>query len=502
MATATNEHGSIKMGMPPHMPHPEITLEPWQYRLTATPHPEANPVGDFWLSVGPDLPVTEVTDHQGRKAGVLLGFPIDLDRASLVGQHWQTPSDADLSTDAGINRCLLALGGRFLWICLTETVARIYPDAGTQVSCVWDRSLQSVGATTLAILGANDYAARFDHAQFARLGLAGEGWFPAGLTAHSGVSRLLPNHYIDLHQWQAHRFDPCCSAVATNATPDDIVEGTIAAIQSQIIAVMSGPKKAAFALTAGYETRTLLACARQWTDDITFVTVVGQDRHRTDSVLAQQIATGFGLDHQTLPRVEATRTAQERYLRRGGHCSGDSNLRYHPSIAPIAKDYVFVGGAGGEIGRAFYQDDTDTPDMQITARLLMSRMGMRGTDKSLRYLRLWLEELEGQTNERIFDLAYLENRVGPWAMAQFCADPTLVRHAPMITYRTVALMQALPMTWKQSNRLNKEIISRLWPELHRYPYNTLGPLKDLIGHAQRVMDDPALVIKKIRKRLA
>ena len=47
--------------------------------------------------------------------------------------------------------------------------------------------------------------ARFDKYLFDALGVDGEGWFPAELTAHHGLHRLLPNHYLDRHSWSVQR---------------------------------------------------------------------------------------------------------------------------------------------------------------------------------------------------------------------------------------------------------------------------------------------------------
>ena len=478
-----------------------IMLNPWQFRLTHRPHAGAQPLGRFWLSLGPDLPLTVVTDGAGHEAGVLLGFPIDLDRQCLIGPTWVAPVDADLTSDKGVCRTLLALGGRFVWICLTDTMARIYPDAATQVSVVWDRESQSAGTTAAAILDNAAYAARFDHATFATLRLDGGDWFPAGLTAHSGVSRLLPNHYLDLCDWQAQRFD-MMPEVAAAQDPATCVDEVIATVQAQIAALLSGPRQVAFGLTAGHETRTLLACARAATDRITFVTVTGTGRQKTDTLVARRLATAFSLHHRELPRRSADDSAQRIYLRRSGHCVGDTNLRYHPSIAPLAPDHVLVGGVGGEVARAFYHHDSDTPATPLDARGLLARMGLRGNDKMVRHMRFWLDGLAGASVEQVLDLLYLENRLGPWAMAQFCAYPTIPRFAPFVTYRSVCQMRALPWAWKRSNRLNHEIVARLWPELLDHPYNTLGPLRDAAGQVRQLVSDPAILARKIRQRRA
>lgn len=456
------------------VPLPAIALEPWQYRITSAPHPGAERYGSIWLSHARDLPVTKVQDSDGNAAGILLGFPIDLARGTCVADVWQTPPEANLGTDKGILQSLKSLGGRYLWICVTPNFARIYPDAATQISCVWDRESQSAGATALSILDDANYAARFDHAQFATLTLDNASWFPAGLTAHSGVRRLLPNHYLDLNNWTARRFeiDPL---KPNTISPDEIVDGIISAIATQIAALVDHPKSPVFTLTGGYDTRVMLACGRHFASELQFVTI--ECENDEDMNLPKQIAKDMRLRHRILPRQQATRAGQEQYLRRSGHSCADMNLKDHPATRPLAQNHVLVGGFGGDLARAPYWHDGDTPDSPVTPALLLGRMGLLGTEKAARYLGWWLGPIRSKTAEKILDLAYLENRLGPWAMAQYCADPGVVRYAPLLTYGNIALMQALPLDWKQSNGLSRAIINRLWPDLLAYPFSGKAGLR-------------------------
>ena len=100
---------------------------------------------------------------------------------------------------------------------------------------------------------------------------------------------------------------------------------------------------------------------------------------------------------------------------------------------------------------------------------------------------------------QILDIVHLEDRYGAWYAVQFCSDPTLVRHAPFLTLQTVRMMMQLPADWKLSYRFEKEVIQQAWPELAEFPYNSLGPWRDRWIKVQRVLNDPSIVAKKIRK---
>jgi len=473
------------------------TLDPWQFRIEAGAG--TFQIGDYGLTVGPDLPVTPVIDRDGTPAGFLLGFAIDLHAGHEIIQTWQTPDHADLATDDGILATLMALGGRFIWICTTRETPRIYLDVAGQIPCVFDTATKIAGASATAILTKGAYQDRFDRALYDHLKVDGEGWFPGALTAHTGITRLLPNHFLDLATWETHRF--WWGATGKDlGTPDKIVDEIIALIQTQIAALVAGPKRPIFGLTAGYETRAMLACAKPFLDDVDFVTITGNDRHHIDGVTAVKISQDFHLNHRAIPRVTAADAQRDTYLRRVGHCNGDSNARYHPSVASLMPDHVFISGVGGETARASYWREADTAETILTPEILIRRFGLPRTSKIEARLQDWLDNLQCQNAFVALDLLYMEHRIAPWSSVQFTGDPTLVRHAPMFCYRTVALMQALPQDWKRQNKLAPAIIAKLWPALADYPYNSLGPLRDFWVKIRRVLDDPRLVLKKLRQK--
>ncbi|WP_394155611.1 hypothetical protein [Loktanella salsilacus] len=477
------------------MPLPDLDL--WQYRLGDTPGADSIAIGDLWLDVGADLPVWPVTDADGKAAGVLLGFAIDLQARRIIDEGWQVPARLGADIDAFAQAGLMALGGRFLWILDVPEAARIYPDCSAQVPCVFDPAAHIAASTAHAMLDDTAYQARFDPDLFNALGVDGEGWFPAGLTAHHGLHRLLPNHYLDLHSWSVQRFWSGPAAQASD--PDAVVAQIVDIVQAQIEALIAGPDRVAIALTAGRETRMLLACAQPYIDRVDFVTVTGSDRHQLDTVMASRIAAKIGLNHRTLMRTAATQAQRDLFIRRGGHCNADSNAQFHPSVWPIAGSHVMVSGNGGEIARAFFWRAADTPQTAITPAMLTARFGLKSTPALQDALTVWLDGLQGVDSLTVLDLAYQEHRDGAWYAAQFCSDPGLVRQAPLLTMRSADLMMQLPPDWKRSHRLSQAVVARQWPALEQFPYNSLGYLRDRIMKLRRVMADPQIVLKKLRK---
>lgn len=473
-------------------------LDTWQYKIEAATGHGNIEFGKWRCNVGKGLGVLAVTDQLGVTTGYLLGFPIDIESRTVISSDWQAPSSLGDSIDEFVDTVLCSLAGRFLYVFHARGETRLYPDSSAQISCVFDPVAKAAASTAFSLLNESDYKSRFNDALYQKLGVDGEGWFPAGLTAHTGVERLLPNHFLNLSDWQQRRFWPTPETRHTLAS-EQVMEQIIGSVKAQIEALLKQDKRVAMALTAGYETRTLLACAKAFLDEFDCVTVVGDGKHEIDTTIALQISKEFLLKHIVLKRETSTQQQRDLFILRGGHCNADSNSRFHPSIWPIANSHIFLGGLGGEVARAFLWRDSDTENTRITPELLIKRFGLPHDDVLTKVLQNWLKHVPTQNAFEVLDLAYVEHRMGPWYAAQFCCDPTIVRHAPLFTVKNTRAMMSLPSDWKRNNQLNRSIIDCLWPELAKYPFNSLGRFTDFKIKVQRTLRDPRLLLKKFRK---
>src|SRR5262249_31771605 len=148
---------------------------------------------------------------------------------------------------------------------------RIYLDPNGSKTLVYDPAGRMAAASTSLLLSAKEYEERFRSDFYQACGVDGDGWFTAGLTAHRGIRRLLCNHYLDLDSWRAVRHWPNRPLV-DSADPD----AEIATITEQVkraMRALTRDQQVSVALTAGNETRLLLACCRDLLRQLTFVTV-------------------------------------------------------------------------------------------------------------------------------------------------------------------------------------------------------------------------------------
>ena len=153
------------------------------------------------------------------------------------------------------------MGGSFIFILDVPGARRVYLDACGSLSAVYDPETRRVGATALALLDADEADRRFRRDLYDRLGIRREGWFPGGLTAHEGVSRLMPNFHLDLADFTVRRHWPR-APIPEDPDPEAMCERIMSSCEA-IIDTVARRGETFIGLTAGNETRLLVAASRK-----------------------------------------------------------------------------------------------------------------------------------------------------------------------------------------------------------------------------------------------
>ena len=441
--------------------------------------------------------ISDILDGSGRKIGVFLGIGIDYKsgRLSTSPLRFDLPSEPS-RRDQAVEEFLYRFGGSWLCLLAADGMERIYLDANGTLSLVYDPAGQMAASSAGLLLHDAAYTARFDGDLYAALDVAGEGWFPSGLTAHKGIERLLCNHYLDLAVFQPKRHWPATDFPHDGSTEESAFK--VAAIVRRQAEALLGRGKVVVALTGGNETRFLLAAYKPLIKDLTFVTVSAPSTER-DVVLAKVLAERFGLRHRLLPLQEATQAEQDAWLYATGHCVTGPNMVSHPTIRPLQREFdFFLGGLGGEIGRAFFWRGSDTAGMALPVADLVPRFGMPVAEPVNTATAQWLEGVKNFNALTQLDLAYMELRMSAWSAAQTYAQAFVNHLHPLIAREIYTLMLNLPPDAKRGNLLIKSAIEQSWPELGAIPINRYGDYRDLMHSVLRATDHKR-VAKKLRK---
>ena len=473
---------------------------PGQFALATEPFPvpehfRSLESDGLFVAFHPRVPITRIVAEDGRPRGFILGIAVDLSAEMVLADWVEIPG----SSPEAFEERLSGLAGRWVALLHDGNLRRLYLDADGTMSAVFDPGTGRAASTTGLLLDADAYDARFERALYDHLDVANMGWFPAGLTAHRGIRRLMCNHYLDLDRRAAVRHwprgpieicdDPAAATVA-------LARHTIAAMRA-----LSKDRNCIQSLTSGYESRVLLACAKS-VPAPTETFIISHPDGAIDLHAAERLAPIAGVPLRRIPVEHATPEQQERWRFLTGHCVGGENVHSHISTSNLLdKDLVLIG-LGGEIGRAFFWRASDTDDMDVTADLICGRMGLPHHPVVKQAVTEWLAPLKQVHGAfSLLDLGYLELRMSCWGYAHAYAPCGPLEISPMISGSNYRLMLSLPPDWKRDQRFIHRLLEREAPELTGIPFNRFGSWRDVVYWIRKLSDLPR-VRTRIRKLFA
>lgn len=437
------------------------------------------PVGPFFLYAHPALPQIKVEDEQGTLIGILLGWPVSLrlgvledgrtyalDPARYNGEGSKAESDpAWLYED---------LAGR--WIFLSLRAHRIYLDPCGSQALVYSPSAMIAASTPgLIPCATKDYASPSDcetDTELVKLMdiLESGLYYPFGTTHRRDVKRVVPNHYLCLQTWKVRRHYP--SALEENSTAE--AAATIIEL-SRVIATHLGavwPLQAN--LTAGRDSRMLLACLRSHVAKIKFFTneIPFQNSNALDLSVATRVARKMNLVHALTPYEKASEEESADWLARTGWCVAGNSLLCARTRGNQDPARCNLPANLGELGRAFFWKDGLDSGIALEPKELFSRLHLPYNESLLEAAANWLSELPVQDPPAVLDLLYLEQRVGPLFSVLNYGETT---EAPSIYLwnhrRIMEAMMGLPKESKQAGDIYGAVIRVAWPELLQFPFN-------------------------------
>ena len=437
----------------------------WQLRAKAGLH----------LATHPSLPILDVLTEEGVHIGYLLGWPITPE--STVPQTSLTlpvqKRELLASTPSGETRCeesLYALAGRWVFALITDETCRLYLDPCGSQAAVYSPLLQVASATTALIPRTveTDY-----HDELVNLLDIpnNDRWFPFGLTPRRLCNRLLPNHYLDLKKWTAHRHWPTAS-FSENPNTSDAVRAVANSVKRSINAT-PGDWPVQCSLTAGLDTRMFLACARRAAHRMLFHTREDYSwSAERDVYVAKRIARRFELNYELVAKTVTPEADLALWLERTGRCVAGNAWLSANMIDSFRHESFILTGIGGAIARAYYWRDGDTPATKLTVPLLISRTKMPLNDDIVKAGEKWLAELPFNDALLTLDVFYLEQRVACYSSpSRYGYTSPAVMIYPLAHRASIEAMLRLPPDYKRREQLHRDIIAQEWPELLSVPIN-------------------------------
>jgi hypothetical protein len=297
--------------------------------------------------------------------------------------------------------------------------------------------------------------------------------FPAGMTSRENIERILPNHYLDLKTWRCVRHWPKADLQPLADVPAASAE--IAEIAKRDLSAIYGHGPAALTLTAGEDTRMLLACSRQVAGELECLTFDNNDQSSwTDIRIAKRLARLAGVGHH---RVLEWRQPTERnlalWLYRTGYCVGEPRGW---EVATTVWEYfnpsqAIIYGVVSELARAKYRRTEDTPSTNISAKRLIDHAGSVDTPETVERVRAWIDAVPVDDALRLLDLFYIETNFGAWAGVWAYDAMSFHSAFPLCHRRAIEVYLTLPEATRRMANFTRGNIQDEWPRLLREPIN-------------------------------
>lgn len=454
--------------MPPDL-NKHFLIAPAGEPAAAVPGWRRDEIAGFAILRGRDLPLYPVADPDGRVRGAVIGWLTDEAGVRPDGAPLAAPAPGARFADWSAGFC-----GRF--VCLLDSGAgpMLYPDAGGMLAAVYAPARRMVASIPTQITDAPDESLRDLFGVPER-----HGWYPFGLTPFLGVSRLMPDMALDLGNFTTRRFWP--DGPLAQADPAWTIPALYAEVSRSALGLAARGGAVAH-LTAGYDSRMILAATWPARAALGFVTIrIPGHGAELDCAVAARLAARFGLRHAARPLVPASPADMAEWHARTGACIADHVTRLCATIRSWDPAEIQIGGACGEVGRAFYWSAADIAAPQPSPDELLRRMGMPAAPRLREAAAAWIASLPpgpGGTpcaGAFFWDLAYIEQRLGGWAgPSVYGSTQPHPSFTPFNSRRAFAMMLSLPPAYRAGDAFCRDFNAEADPALNAIPFNRPG----------------------------
>jgi hypothetical protein len=417
------------------------------------------------------LPVFDLVDLHGQRVGWCLGHPI-VDGVLEPPQIRLHMSDRGTLDWPAIDDLYDRMAGRFVLVLLHGEQPSVLLDAYGSLAAVYSAGSRIVASTPTLIGG------DWDEDLIAEVGYPDvDYWLPFGLTLTVGVRRLQANHRLDLRTWAVDRHWPRPGTLVEDPDPH-----RLRAIHERLtsgIAAVAAVHPVTFSLTAGRDSRMLLACARDVVDRASFFTMAPTGVDTVDHHVAVRLAARFGLDHSVIPIRGSTPSTLARWQFRTGHAVAGELWKAHESLQALDPDRVLIQGTAGEIaGRRIPPGLDRRPGARMDPHTLLWWVWAPRRSRYFTAAEAWLDGLPDLPVHLVTELAYIEQRLSCWAGPGHYGNSTSrFEFTPFASRRLFTDMLSLPADYRHARGLVDDLCRLAWPELLEFSYNQYTGLR-------------------------
>jgi hypothetical protein len=260
-----------------------------------------------------------------------------------------------------------------------------------------------------------------------------------------------------------------------------------------------------FGLTAGRDSRMMLACARSVAHRLTLYTAdceYPDERAWLDASTARMIARDHGLRYLRVPFTRPTAEDLEAWVFRTGGSVGEyRGWRWCTTYKRVPHGHLHLLASGSDLMRGWRRQESDYRGVPIEPARLLRVCGLGDDPFARQLMRAWMDELPTREPLRTLDLFYLEQRLGCWGgvIPYAYGDNATPQIYPFNHRESIAAMLALPFEQRRNDQFHRAIIEKCWPELLRYPFNEPRGVQLIARAGYRLRGQPRAIAGRVAR---
>lgn len=435
----------------------------------------------FYLTMHPDLQIFK-TVH-GDKSLTLLGFILDPDHPQYANAHILNDLITKLSTCDTFFKHTYRFGGRWILIvddgeeiCLFNDAVGLrqvfYTDVGMAKE-LWCASQPGIIAELCDLQMDSEAVDFIDSYEFRT---NPEFRWPGDSSPYKEIKHLLPNHYLNLKTGRCFRYWP--DKPLTGIKFDEALERTASILQG-LMKSAAHRFDLALSITAGLDSRVVLAASKPISDSVSFMTVrqIGKPEDHPDVTTPFQLLSRLGLKHDV---IKSSLLMDDEFTKAFKKNVPVAHYVYAPDAQAILNYYgkskVAVTGSTSEVSRSSFRALLNKPlNEKLTVWDFASLQNMGKNQFALSHYEAWLSGLGNIYNVDILNLFEWELDDGNW-LANCQTEFDIAWRdifTPFNCRELIITILSVERRYMQAPKyeFHERLMLKLWPEVLSLPVN-------------------------------
>lgn len=302
---------------------------------------------------------------------------------------------------------------------------------------------------------------------------------PSGISYFSSIGHLIPNHFLSCSTLEQKRYYPNSSLPSVKSSAVDETAKISAEFLVKILQAARNRFNLALPLTAGWDSRLLMAGLKDIKSDVWYYTLQYRDlNNRSDDIkIPGDILASQGLEHNIIDCKKYPNAAFVNIYNKNTALAhlNDWGITAFGLLNGFPKDKVCLKGNCSEIVRCFYY--TSGSHGLIDNISLLPNKDLHSIPNIKKLIDKWFSEaciISQKNNIDILDLYYWEHRMGSWqAQSQLEWDIAQEVFTPFNCREFLEMMLSVPSSFRSQpkNKFYTKMINYLFPELMNFPVN-------------------------------